>query len=94
VTTQQEALERMVIKANDRIMQLESESWELREKLDAANLRVAMLMEACGGTAAMLNRQYEKASLADIEKNGWFAAAILHAIQNLQAAMDKSRAKP
>ena len=71
-------------KANARIAALEL---ALSEQAEA----VRVLATTSRDVAAMLQRAYDKASLSDVANAGWCAAAMLHAIQDLQAALDAAR---
>lgn len=86
-----EAMERYIEQATKRIAELEDDTWKLRNKLDNAQDKTKVLFTACDTVASMLTRAYDKASLAEVSANGMFSAAILHAIQDLQAAMDTTR---
>ena len=86
-----EAMERYVEQATKRIAELEDDTWKLRNKLDNTRDKMEVLFRACDSVASMLGRTYDKASVAEVAANGMFSAAILHAIQDLQAATDTTR---
>lgn len=69
-----------------RIAQLAS---ALSEQAEA----VRVLAETNRKVATMLQIAYDNASLTDVANSGWCTAALLHAIQDLQAAVEAARKK-